>query len=64
MNDNLPPNCPMKKAHYEHYCPSPTTGPMSYEQHGKCSKQDVCTKLVKDFKQMNIPTTDTIKSFK
>jgi len=60
----LPPNCPMKKSDYAHYCPSPTMGTMSYEQAGTCSKQDSCTKLVKDFKEMKVPTTSSIKSLK
>lgn len=64
MNHELPPNCPMRKADYEHYCPSKTTGPESYEQHGKCFRQDSCTKLVKDFKEMKVPTTSSSKIFK
>ena len=60
-NTELPPNCPMKKADYEHYCPSKSLGPLTYEENGKCFKQDECTKIVKDFKEMNVPTTDTIK---
>jgi hypothetical protein len=64
MNNELPPNCPMLKADYAHYCPSKVTGPLSYEEHGKCFKQDECSKLVKDFKVMKVPTTSSSKLFK
>ena len=64
-NDNLPPNCPMRKADYDHYCPSPIGGPSSYHEHGKCNKQDECSKIVKDFKQMGVKTTSqTVKDLK
>ena len=64
MNTELPPNCPMRKNDYAHYCPSKITGPTSYEQTGKCFKQDECIKLVKDFKEMKVPTTSSSKIFK
>ena len=60
-NIELPPNCPMKKADYEHYCPSPGHGPVTYKETGQCFKADECTKIVKDFKQMGIPTSSTLK---
>ena len=59
----LPPNCPMKKSDYEHYCPSPLTGPQSYEETGKCSKQEQCEKIVKDFREMGVKHTSEIKIF-
>ena len=60
MQDNLPPNCPMKKADYSSYCPSPSRGPHTYEETGKCYKQEECSKIVKDFKQMDVKTTSQI----
>ena len=63
--NNLPPNCPMKKADYEHYCPSPSFGPQTYKESGKCVKTEECEKIVKDFKNMNVTTTSKIfKIFK
>ena len=62
INEHLPPNCPMKKADYEHYCPSPSAGPLTYKEHGECFKHHECEKVVVDFKKMNIPTTS--KTFK
>jgi hypothetical protein len=59
-NDNLPPNCPMRKAEYDHYCPSPTTGPSTYEQHGECFKHHDCEKLVKEFKKMDVPKSSSL----
>ena len=56
-NNNLPPNCPMRKADYDHYCPSPAVGPLQYKDHGKCNKQEECSKIVTNFKKMNVPTT-------
>ena len=47
----------MRKADYDHYCPSPTIGPLQYKDHGKCNKQEDCSKIVTDFKKMNVPTT-------
>ena len=59
-NDQLPPNCPMRKADYDHYCPSPTMGPQSYHEHGQCRKQEECSRIVKNFKDMKIPTTSQV----
>ena len=59
-NANLPPNCPMRKADYDHYCPSPSLGPQQYQDHGHCNKQDECTKIVKNFKEMKVPTTSQV----
>jgi hypothetical protein len=63
MIPELPPNCPMKKSDYDSYCPSPVAGPSSYQHHGVCNKQQECTKIVKDFKQMNVPKTSSNKLF-
>ena len=57
----LPPNCPMLKADYEHYCPSKAMGPDTFEKTGKCFKQDECSKVVKDFRKMNIKTSSEMK---
>jgi hypothetical protein len=59
-NDNLPPNCPMRSADYDHYCPSPAYGPSTYTERGACYKQDQCTKVVSDFKKMNVPKTSKV----
>jgi hypothetical protein len=53
----------MKKSDYEHYCPSPLSGPQSYEETGKCSKQEQCEKIVKDFREMGVKHTSEIKIF-
>jgi hypothetical protein len=60
-HENLPPNCPMKKADYEHYCPSPAHGPTTYQEHGQCYKHEECSKIVVDFKKMNVPKTSQLK---
>ena len=60
---NLPPNCPMKKADYEHYCPSKSLGPQTYEETGKCYKQGECEKIVKDFRKMGIKPASEQKVF-
>jgi hypothetical protein len=60
-NDSLPPNCPMKLADYEHYCPSPSHGLLTYTEHGECFKQSECSKVVKDFKKMKIPTSSSLR---
>ena len=54
---HLPENCPMKKADYEHYCPSPTIGPITSKEQGKCYKHEECSKIVVDFKRMGVKTT-------
>jgi hypothetical protein len=51
----------MHKADYDHYCLSKITGPISYEQTGKCFRQDECTKIVKDFKRMHVKTTSEVR---
>ena len=60
QQENLPPNCPMKKADYEHYCPSPDLGPEAYKATGHCTKEAQCEKLVKDFKEMRIETSSKL----
>jgi hypothetical protein len=60
-HDNLPPNCPMKLADFEHYCPSPSYGPVTYTEHGECFKQSECSKVVKDFKKMGIPKSSEMR---
>jgi hypothetical protein len=64
MNEHLPPNCPMLKNDFQHYCPSPDIGPATYSNKGQCFKQKECTKIVQDFKKMKVPTTsELLKKF-
>jgi hypothetical protein len=48
------------KADYEHYCPSPSMGPLTYKEHGECYKQAECSKVAKDFKKMKVPTSSSL----
>ena len=58
--EDLPSNCPMVKADYEHYCPSPVIGPETYKKTGECHRQKECSKIVKDFKKMGIEGSSRI----
>jgi len=56
MKKELPSDCPMKKADYEHYCISENPPIVD----GKCNHHSECEKIVKDFKQMRVPTTSKV----
>lgn len=58
MNNTLPSNCPMLKANYEHYCISEHKDTLTKDS--KCYKHDDCVKIVKNFKEMNVPTTSKV----
>lgn len=61
-DQTLPHNCPMRRADYNHYCPSESLGMQSYQEHGQCYRHNECVHLVKEFKRMHIEhTSDVVK---
>ena len=61
MNNQLPPNCPMRRSDYSHYCPSNMLGPQTYLENGRCYHHDQCVHTVREFKRMHIEHTSDIE---